>query len=160
MAAVKDIKVIERQAGAWQRDEVERYNQEVRDWGRHLQSMVKANAEAFREGKLQQRGETEHTYKRGKKAGRGEKRLVVATKFRSGKKYGEIEWVGLTLPVHGIFREYGVGRETPHTKVGMTKRTKSDWLSREMDGSQEKLVAIVAEHDANKVIRLFRGVNK
>ena len=64
------------------------------------------------------------------------------------------------FPVHGIFREYGVGRGTPRSLVGHTSRTMSDWLSGTLQRQEPALLDIVAEQQADKVVRVFAGVKK
>jgi hypothetical protein len=133
------------------------YNAAVRKWGRQLRGMVKKTATAFTKGKMQQRGEQTHVYKSGPKAGKEEGRLVNNLSMQYKKDVGdEIDTVSLKLLRHGIFREYGVGNGTPKSKVGMTRRTKSPWVSEPLEQKEGELVKIAAEHGAEMVVRAFR----
>jgi hypothetical protein len=49
-----------------------------------------------------------------------------------------------------------VGNGTPKSKVGMTRRTKSPWVSDPLEQKEGELVEIVAEHGAEMVLRAFR----
>lgn len=134
-----------------------RYNAAVKKWGRQLRGMVKQTASLFHKGKMEQRGETEHTYKSGPKAGKTEGRLVENLSMQYKKDVGaEIDTVSLKLLRHGVFREYGVGNGTPKGKVGMTRRTKSPWVSEPIEQKEGELVQIAAEHGAEMVVRMFR----
>ena len=133
------------------------YNAAVKKWGRQLRGMVKKTASQFHQGKLEQRGEQTHTYKSGPKAGKEEGRLVNNLSMQYKKDVAaEIDRVSLKLLRHGIFREYGVGNGTPIAKAGMTKRTKSPWLSEPLEQKEGELVEIAAEHGAEMVVRAFR----
>ena len=133
------------------------YNAAVRKWGRQFRGMVKRTASGFHKGKLEQRGEMTHIYRSGPKAGKEEGRLVDNLKMKYKKDVSaEIDTVSLQLLRHGIFREYGVGNGTPKRKVGMTRRTKSPWVSEPLEQHEGELVEIVAEHGAEMVIRAFR----
>lgn len=133
------------------------YNAAVKKWGRQLRGMVKKTASQFHQGKLEQRGEQTHTYKSGPKAGKEEGRLVNNLTMQYKKDVAaEIDRVSLKLLRHGIFREYGVGNGTPIAKAGMTKRTKSPWLSEPLEQKEGELVEIVAEHGAEMVLRAFK----
>ena len=148
------IKITESNTGDLQ--STEGYNAAVKKWGSSFRGMVKRTAGAFSHGKLQQRGETTHTYKRGPKAGKTEGRLVNELKMKYHEEAGEIDIVGLKLARHGIFRELGVGNGTPKRKRGMTRRTASPWLSEPLEMKQGELADIVAEHEADLVLRVFR----
>lgn len=133
------------------------YNAAVRKWGRQLRGMVKKTASVFHKGKLEQRGEQTHVYKSGPKAGKEEGRLVNNLSMQYKKDVGdEIDTVSLKLLRHGIFREYGVGNGTPIAKAGMTRRTKSPWISEPLEQKEGELVEIVAEHGAEMVLRAFK----
>lgn len=133
------------------------YNAAVRKWGRQLRGMVKKTASQFHQGKMEQRGEQTHVYKSGPKAGKEEGRLVNNLSMQYKKDVGdEIDTVSLKLLRHGIFREYGVGNGTPKGKVGMTRRTKSPWISEPLEQKEGELVEIAAEHGAEMVLRAFR----
>ena len=101
-----------------------------------------------------------HTYKSGKKKGKTEGKLRNHVQFKMKSDSSEVAGVAFQFLVHGIFREYGVGRGPPRTKVGHTSRTMSDWLSGSLDRQESKLLDIVAEHEGDKMVRVFMGIKK
>ena len=131
------------------------YNREIEQWSRDTQKLAKAQAALFTKGKRRN-----HTYKSGKKAGKTEGKLRNHVQFQLKSDSGEVAGVAFQFPVHGIFREYGVGRGTPRTMVGHTSRTMSDWLSGSLNHQESKMVDIVAQHQGDKVIRTFMGIKK
>ena len=80
--------------------------------------------------------------------------------FQMKSDSGEVAGVAFQFPVHGIFREYGVGNGTPRSLVGHTSRSMSDWLSGSLNKQERKLLDIVAEHQGDKYIRTFMGIRK
>ena len=131
------------------------FNSEMKRWSEEVQRLAKAEASLFPKGKRRN-----HTYKSGKKAGKTEQKLRNHIQYQLKSDTGEVAGVAFQFPVHGIFREYGVGNGTPRALVGKTSRTMSDWLSGSLAKSEGKLLDIVAEHSSNKVIRTFMGVKK
>lgn len=131
------------------------YNREMEEWSRQTQKLSKAQAALFTRGKKRN-----HTYKTGKKAGKSEPKLRNSIQFQLKSDAGEVAGVAFQFPVHGIFREYGVGRGTPRSMVGHTSRSMSDWLSGSLNKQEEKLLDIVAEHESDKYIRVFMGIKK
>ena len=131
------------------------YNREMEEWSRATQKLSKAQAALFTKGKKRNR-----VYKTGKKAGKSESKLRNSIQYQLKSDAGEVAGVAFQFPVHGIFREYGVGRGTPRNMVGHTSRSMSDWLSGSLDKQERKLLDIVAEHEGDKVIRVFAGINK
>lgn len=131
------------------------YNGRMKQWGSSVQRMAKARASAFRNGKKRS-----HTYHSGPKKGTTETVLRNHIQYELKSDEGEVAGVAIQFPVHGIFREYGVGRGTPRGKVGMTSRRMSDWLSGTLQSKEDELADIVAEQEADKTIRVFAGINK
>ena len=128
------------------------YNKEMQDWSLAVQKLAKAQASLFAKGKKKN-----HTYKKGKKAGKSEGKLKNHIQFQLKSDAGEVAGVAFQFPVHGIFREYGVGKGSPRGRVS---RSMSDWLSGTLAKKEADMVAIVAEHHADKVIRTFAGISK
>lgn len=124
----------------------------MKDWSQSVQKLAKAQAALFTKGKKR-----DHTYKSGPKAGKSEGKLKSHIQFQLKSDAGEVAGVAFQFPVHGIFREYGVGRKSPH---GHVSRSMSDWLSGALQKKEGDMVAIVAEHHADKVIRTFAGISK
>lgn len=127
----------------------------MEQWSRDTQKLAKAQAALFTKGKRHN-----HTYKSGRKKGKTEGKLRNHVQFQMKSDGGEVAGVAFQFPVHGIFREYGVGRGTPRALVGHTSRTMSDWLSGSLDKQEGRLVDIVAEHQGDKYIRTFMGIKK
>ncbi len=131
------------------------YNRQMEAWAKATQQLAKAQAALLTHGKRRNR-----TYKTGKKAGKTEGKLRNHVQFQLKSSDGEVVGVAFQFPVHGIFREYGVGRGTPRSMAGHSSRSMSDWLSGSLDKQEGKLLDIVAEHEGDKVIHLFAGIKK
>ncbi len=131
------------------------YNRQMEQWSRTVQQLAKLQASAFHKGKKKS-----HTYKSGPKKGKTEPILRNHIQYQMKSDSGEVAGVAFQFPVHGIFREYGVGNGTPRAAVGHTARSMSDWLSGTLQRQESSLVDIVAEQQAGKVIRVFAGINK
>lgn len=131
------------------------FNRQMEQWSQTVQRLAKQQASAFTHGKKKS-----HTYKSGKKKGKTEQVLRNHIQFQMKSDAGEVAGVAFQFPVHGIFREYGVGRGTPRALVGHTSRSMSDWLSGTLQRQEQSLVDIVAENASGKVIRTFAGINK
>lgn len=122
-------------------------------WARETQKLSRAQAALFTKGKRRNR-----TYKSGKKAGKTEGKLRNHVQFQLKSDSGEVAGVAFQFPVHGIFMEYGVSRG--HGVTGHVRRSMSDWISGSIAKQEEKMVEIVAEHQADRVVRAYRGINK
>lgn len=131
------------------------YNRQMEEWARATQKLSKAQAALFTKGKRRN-----HTYKSGKKAGKTEGKLRNHVQFQMKSDSGEVAGVAFQFPVHGIFREYGVGNGTPRSIAGHTSRSMSDWLSGSLNKQEGRLLDIVAEHEGDKYIRTFMGIRK
>ncbi|MBR3783617.1 MAG: hypothetical protein IKJ78_04030 [Bacteroidales bacterium] len=131
------------------------YNHQMQLWSETVQKMAKLQATAFQKGKKKS-----HTYKSGPKKGTTETILRNHIQYQLKTNAGEVAGVAFQFPVHGIFREYGVGRGTPRALVGHTSRSMSDWLSGTLQRQESRLLDIVADQQAGKVVRLFGGVVK
>jgi len=128
------------------------YNQVMGGWSRTVQRLAKAKASAFSKGKRRNR-----VYLSGPKAGKREGKLKNHIQFQLKSDAGEVAGVAFQFPVHGIFREYGVGNGSPRSHVS---RSMSDWLSGTLAKQEGNLISIVAEHQGDKVVRTFMGIKK
>lgn len=128
------------------------YNSSMESWSRSVQRLAKERASLFSKGKKRNR-----IYKSGSKAGKREGKLKNHIQFQLKSDAGEVAGVAFQFPVHGIFREYGVGNGSPRSHVS---RTMSDWLSGTLARKESDLVGIVAEHQGDKVVRTFMGIKK
>lgn len=128
------------------------YNQAMGEWSRTVQRLAKAKASAFSKGKRRNR-----IYLSGPKAGKREGKLKNHIQFQLKSDAGEVAGVAFQFPVHGIFREYGVGNGSPRSHVS---RSMSDWLSGTLAKQEGNLISIVAEHQGDKVVRTFMGIKK
>ena len=131
------------------------YNRQMEAWSREVQKLAKAGASAFTKGKHRP-----HTYHSGKKAGSTEYKLRNKVQCQLKSDAGEVAGVLFQFPVHGIFREYGVGRGAPRSLGNSVRRSMSDWFSGALNRKENKMLDIVAEHQADKVVRTFMGINK
>lgn len=129
------------------------YNTAVRRWAMETQRYARQAASAFSKGKRK----PTHTYLSGAKAGKTERKVAKSIQFKMQTDAGDISAIFFRFPLHGIFKEYGVGRESPH---GHVSRSLSDWLSGTLDKQQQKLLELACEHQAESVLRVFRGINK
>lgn len=131
------------------------YNRQMQLWSETVQKMAKMQASSFHKGKKHS-----ITYKSGPKKGKSESVLRNHIQYELRTDDGEVAGLAFQFPVHGIFREYGVGRGTPRALVGHTSRSMSDWLSGTLQRQESRLLDIVADQQAGKVVRLFGGVVK
>lgn len=131
------------------------YNRRMQQWSTTVQKMAKLQASAFHKGKHHS-----ITYKSGPKKGKTEPVLRNHIQYQLKTNAGEVAGVAFQFPIHGIFREYGVGRGTPRALVGHTSRSMSDWLSGTLQRQEDNLLDIVADQQAGKVVRVFAGINK
>lgn len=136
--------------------------QRAKAWADTVRRQAKANAASFPKGK---KGAT-HTYKTGRYAGKTEGRLRDKTGYTLKKKQGDLDAVSFKMPVHGIFREYGVGNGQPRhgtaTKSGRAasqhsyiKRTPSDWFHAPLERNMENLGDLVADYYGDQVLLQF-----
>lgn len=129
------------------------YNDEMRRWAAQSQQMAKRSASAMTKGKRR----APIVYQSGPKKGKVEHRLRTHIQYQLKADSGEVAGIAFKFPVHGIFREYGVGRGR---RRGMLHTSMSDWLSGTLARQQDSLTEIVAEYQANRYIKVFMGVNK
>lgn len=131
------------------------YNRQMEAWSSTVQRLAKLQATAFNKGKKKS-----HTYKSGKKKGKTEHILRTHIQYQMKSDNGEVAGVAFQFPVHGIFREYGVGNGTPRALVGHTARNMSDWLSSSLQKQEQSLLDIVADYEGGKVVRVVAGLKK
>lgn len=129
------------------------YNNDVQRWAATTQRLAKQAAATLTKGKRT----SSHTYTHGPKAGKTETRLRRSIQYKLQAEAGDISSVFFRFPVHGIFREYGVGRGSPR---GHVTRSLSDWMSATLDRQEPQLVELVSNHEADRAVRLFNGIKK
>lgn len=129
------------------------YNSRMQQWSTKVQQMAKAEAAAFSKGKKRS-----HTYVSGPKKGKTEYVLRNHIQYQLKSDSGEVAGVAFQFPVHGIFREYGIGRGTPRSMVGHSSRSMSEWISGTLQSKEQELIDIVAEYQSGKVLRTFRSI--
>lgn len=129
------------------------YNEQMRQWASTVQSMAKRQASLFRKGKKR----AVRVYQSGPKKGKEEFKLRSHVQFSLRTNAGEVAGISFKFPVHGVFREYGVGRGR---KRGMVSTNMSDWFSGTLQRKEESLMDIVADHQSSKSLRLFMGIKK
>lgn len=134
---------------------------QAKAWADIVRRQAKANAAMFPKGKS-----TPHTYVKGRYAGKTEGKLKDSTGYVLRKRQGDLEAVSFKMPVHGIFREYGVGNGQPRngtaTKSGKAasarsyiRRSASDWFHDPLERNIDALGDIVAEYYGDKVLLRF-----
>lgn len=104
----------------------------VQSWGRETLVKLKANISA-----------TGITYSNPSSLKR------VGVKFR--RKRGEIDRISFNMPRHGIFVHLGVGRGTPKSKIGQTKRQAKEWFNPVIEKEIDKLADGLAENTAETI---------
>ncbi len=144
----------------------EQFIARVRQWANRERGRAKANAAAFAKGKKAPR-----TYIKGMYAGKTEYKLRDKTTYKLKTKNGDLDHVAFQFPVHGIFREYGVGNGQPRrgaaTKSGRkasqrvyVRRSMSDWISKPIDDGMAELSKLVAERYGDKALAVARNLLK
>ena len=144
----------------------EEFLRQAKAWADRVRAQSRAAAAAFPKGKKT----ATHTYKTGRYAGKTEGRLKSKLGYVLRKRYGDLEAVSFKMPVHGIFREYGVGNGQPRngvaTKSGKAathkvyiKRTMSDWFYGPLERNEEALADLVADYYGDKVLVEFRKLD-
>ena len=144
----------------------EEFLQQARAWADRVRAQAKAAAAGFSKGKKA----ATHTYKTGRYAGQTEGKLKNKLGYVLRKRYGDLEAVSFKMPVHGIFREYGVGNGQPRngvaTKSGKAasrtvylKRTPSDWFHAPLERNVEALGDLVADYYGDKVLVEFKRLD-
>lgn len=133
---------------------------QIKQWCDLVRSLAKRNAAAFTKGKKKP-----HTYKSGKWAGKTEYMLrdkVAASMHRTD---GSVDSVSFKIPVHGIFREYGVGNGQPRdgrhssqkrARSTYIRRSPSDWLHDPIERNIGKFADLVAEYYGDRYLINFR----
>ena len=129
------------------------YNDEMRRWATSVQQMAKKQASLMTKGKRR----ATRIYQSGPKKGKTEKRLRTHIQYQLKSDAGEVAGIAFKFPVHGIFREYGVGRGR---KRSMVSTNMSDWLSGTLQRKESSLAQIISEHQADKYVKVFMGVKK
>lgn len=144
----------------------EEFLRQAKAWADRVRAQSKAAASAFTKGK---KGAT-NTYKTGRYAGKTEGRLRSKVGYVLRKRSGDLEAVSFKMPVHGIFREYGVGNGQPRhgvaTKSGKAashkiyiKRTPSDWFHNPLERNIDALGDLVADYYGDKVLVEFKKLD-
>jgi hypothetical protein len=149
----------------------EEYKRKAEAWSIKVLLASRDNARKFGKGKgTPGQPKDPHTYKKGKK--RGQKEYKLSKQGNNGMffkmsldKTGEYEGTGFKMPIHGIFRAWGVGNGQPRTpgkRIHLGKnpiiRTPSNWFDENIDKNAEKLADIAAEYYGDKMIVNTFGV--
>lgn len=140
----------------------EEFLRQAKAWADAVRRQAKANAAGFTKGKTMP-----HTYIKGRYAGKTEKKLKDSVNYTLKKSYGDLAAVSFKMPVHGIFREYGVGNGQPingmAAKSGKSasrhvyiKRSMSVWIHNPIDRNFENLADLVADYYGDKVLLNFQ----
>ena len=142
----------------------EEFRAAVKRWCDHVRSQAKANAAGFAKGKKRP-----HTYTSGRYSGKTEYKLKDKVGYLVKNKMGDVDHISFKIPVHGIFREYGVGNGQPRggvaTKSGRAvsgrtyiKRSMSDWIHNPIERNLDSFGDLVADYYGDKMLVAFRGL--
>lgn len=133
---------------------------QIKQWCNIVRGLAKQNAAAFTKGKKKP-----HTYKSGIWAGKTEYMLRDKVAVSMHRTDGDIDNVAFKIPVHGIFREYGVGNGQPrngrhssqkHARSTYIRRSPSEWLHDPIDRNIGKFGDLVADYYGDKFLINFR----
>lgn len=131
---------------------------EAKRWADMVRRQAKSNAAGFSKGKS-----SPHTYIKGRYAGKTEFKLKDRLGYVLRKRDGDLESVSFKMPVHGIFREYGVGNGQPSSGVTSQKvylkRSMSDWFHGPVDKNFDQFADVVGEYYGDKVLVEFKRLN-
>jgi len=132
-------------------------------WAKSVREQAKQNITKFDKGKRK----PTHTYKSGLWKGKTEGKLKNKLSFAVREKGGVTDHVGFKFPLHGIFREYGVGRGQPRmpgkkkSRKVYIKRSMSDWLDAPISKNMNKFADLAAEFYGDEaIIHCFNAMIK
>lgn len=132
-------------------------------WADKIRTLARAAGGHFQHGKK----DSVHVYKTGLYAGKSEHKLdSTAVGYVLRKHYGDVDGVSFRMPVHGIFREYGVGNGQPRhgvaTKSGKRasgnvriRRSMSDWFHAPLERNIDAFADLVADYYGDKYLVNF-----
>ena len=133
------------------------YKQAVR-WASMVRNTAKRNTLQFTKGK-----------KRAsitKKSGKVERKLSASIQYNIEHTDHIPESISFKIPIHGIWREWGVGYGqprvpgkyvNPHPRI---RRSMVDWLDEPIDRNAEKLFNLAAEFWGDRCLVNFFGMKK
>lgn len=141
----------------------EQFYAEARIWASIVRNIAKSNARKFDKGKDEPK-----TYKTGSKAGQTEKKLVDSINFKVRRNILQVPVsVGFLVPIHGIWRHWGVGFGQPRVagkyvaRDSKIKRDMQDWLDDPIAQNVDKLYDIAVKYYGDQVlVRGFGSVHK
>lgn len=131
------------------------FNRQAVAWAAATEAISRSAAAAFTKGKRKNR-----TYKSGPKAGTVERRIKSDLTHRLWSDAGELSGISFRFPVHGIFREYGVGRGATRATASHTLRSPSDWFTHALDSKEGELADLVADYKGGQYLRILTGIYK
>ncbi len=135
----------------------EQYEASVKKWCEKVRRVAKQRAAAFSKGKKN----STRTYLTGRYAGKTEPKLKNAVRSRIHRTYGEIDNVAIVIPVHGIFRSYGVGNGQPVNATppaGRIRRSPSDWITDPVDRNLEEFANLTGDYYGDRVLLNISGM--
>ena len=140
----------------------EEFYEQARHWAAIVRNQAKRNAASFNKGKES----TSHTYKKGKKTGKMEKKLTQSIQFKIEHDAHVPECVSFKIPIHGIYREWAVGKGQPRVPGKYVnprpkiRRTMADWLDDPIAYNAENLIDIATEFYGDQVLINAFGTKK
>lgn len=136
-------------------------------WADKIRTLARTSGGRFQHGKK----DSSRVYKTGLYAGKSERKLAsTAVGYVLRKHYGDVDGVCFRMPVHGIFREYGVGNGQPRhgvaTKSGRKasqnvyiRRSMSDWFHAPLERNIDAFADLVADYYGDKYLVNFRKLS-
>jgi len=142
---------------------IKEWNDTGKRWSTKTLAIQRNKARHFTKGKGSEgQPSNPHTYKAGRKAGQTEHKLAQEGEsgysFKMRFEKGEYAGTEFKPPVHGIFREWGVGNGQPRRPGKKTakkihkKRTQSDWITYTIERNGEELAQFAAEYVGDQVL--------
>lgn len=129
----------------------EEFKTKVRKWANTVRVAAKSNISKFQKGKRK----TSHTYKSGWHKGKTEYKLQDKLSYVIKEKNLVPDHIGYKFPLHGIFREWGVGNGQPRSENSTKtyiKRSMSDWLDEPIDNNTGRLADVASEFYGDNVL--------
>ena len=132
-------------------ENIESFNKDIVSWGHRTRQTILGKIPKGRHA-----------------SGAKEEPLARSFRMNTSKTFGEIDRIGFSFSLHGVFLQKGVGRgyiskRNPKTKStdfrtipGVISRRKLDWFNGPLQSRFENLSDLVAEHKADQAILNFK----
>lgn len=122
--------------------DIDGFNRKVTQWAEDTQKDVRAELDALR---------VVHA-----KYSRSPVSFKKALKAKLRLRSGEVSSIGISFPRHGVFVHKGVGKGTPVSRIGTTKRKAKPFLNPVLDKNLVRLSEIAADHMGNITVNSIK----